>query len=159
MIETLGEAIEVERRIQAPPELVFTYFTDPKRYRRWQGVAARLDPRPGGIYEVDYTASAGVRGRYVVVDPPNRLVFTWGWVGVGLPPGIGEVAPGSSSVEVLFIRDGDATIVRLRHSELPTHMAREMHGFAWVTVYLERLSVAVAGGDPGLDPVAVGWPE
>ena len=26
-------AIELERRIAAPPEVVFTYFTDPVRYR------------------------------------------------------------------------------------------------------------------------------
>ena len=30
--------IELERRIAAPPEIVFAYFTDPERYRLWQGV-------------------------------------------------------------------------------------------------------------------------
>ena len=41
-------------------------------------------------------------GQYVIVDPPGRLVFTWGWTdpGFGLPPG-------TSRVEVILTRSGD----------------------------------------------------
>jgi uncharacterized protein YndB with AHSA1/START domain len=88
---TLPEGfIEVERRIAARPETVFSYFTDPKRYRLWQGVDAELDPRPGGMFRVTMTGKSGtvVRREYVELDPPRRLVFTWGlesWAGSPTP--------------------------------------------------------------------------
>lgn len=156
----MAEVLEVTQRVNARPETVFAFFTDPERYARWQGTAARLEPRPGGRYEVDFIGSSGVRGEFVVVEPPHRIVFTWGWEidrsrypDVELPPGIEEVAPASTSVEVTLIPDGDGTLVRLRHSGLPTVDAEAIHGSRWPG-YLERLTTAVAGRDPGQDPVA-----
>ena len=58
--------------------------------------------------------------------------------------------PGSSRVEVSFDPDGDGTLVRLRHLDLPEE-AREIHGQGW-DLYLGRLAILVAGGDPGPDP-------
>jgi uncharacterized protein YndB with AHSA1/START domain len=54
--------LEVEMRIDAPPEVVFAYFTDPEKYRRWKGVRAELDPRPGGGFRVDMGPTAGLGG-------------------------------------------------------------------------------------------------
>ena len=72
--------IELERRIAAPPATVFAYFTDPERYLLWQGVAAELDPRPGGVFRVTQNDSGYIaRGEYLEVEPPTRVVFTWGW--------------------------------------------------------------------------------
>ena len=90
--------IELERRIAAPPETVFAYFVDPDRYLMWQGIAAELDPRPGGVFRVTQNDSGYIaRGEYLEVDPPKRVVFSWGWVqadwlpdGMRLPPGICE---------------------------------------------------------------------
>ncbi|MBV8386016.1 MAG: SRPBCC domain-containing protein, partial [Acidimicrobiia bacterium] len=61
--------VEVERRIAAPPEIVFSYFTDPDRYRIWQGVDADLDPRPGGLFRVRMTGRSRhiATGEYVEV--------------------------------------------------------------------------------------------
>jgi uncharacterized protein YndB with AHSA1/START domain len=85
-------------------------------------------------------------GEYVVVDPPNRLVFTWGWEGdfVATPPG-------SSTVEVTFTPDGDGTVVRLVHSGLPSPESAEAHGQGW-DEYMPRLAIVAAGGEPGEDP-------
>jgi hypothetical protein len=47
------EPLRNEVRIAAPPELVFPYFTDPARMVHWMGVAALLDPRPGGTFRVE----------------------------------------------------------------------------------------------------------
>jgi uncharacterized protein YndB with AHSA1/START domain len=148
-----SRSVQIEVRVKASPETVFSYFTDPEKYRVWKGIAADLDPRPGGRYRVDMVRQNGVRGEYVVVDPPRRLVFTWGWeADVELPRGIKEVPPGSTTVEVVLIPDGDDTIVRLRHSDLPTDGAATAHTWGW-NIYLERLRVAAAGGDPGPDPL------
>ena len=107
------EIIEREVRIAAPPETVFAFWTDPTRMARWMGRNIRLDPRPGGEFRVDYNGSDIVRGAFVTVDPPTRIVLTWGWEAPGDP-----TPPGASTVEVDFMPDGDGTILRLRHSGL-----------------------------------------
>jgi uncharacterized protein YndB with AHSA1/START domain len=144
-----GGVIELERRIAAPPETVFAYFTDPERYRLWHGVQAELDPRPGGLFRVTMTNRSRqvARGEYVEVDPPHRVVFTWGFEGIDALP------PGTSTVEVVLVPDGDDTILHLRHSGLPTEDLCQFHAWGWGFT-LERLLVAAAGGDPGPYPHA-----
>jgi uncharacterized protein YndB with AHSA1/START domain len=148
--------IELRRRIAAPPETVFSYFVDPERYRLWQGVDAELDPRPGGLFRVTTTGHSRhvARGSYLEVDPPKRLVFTWGWEPVpGLQDGQHEVQPGSSTVEVTLTPEGDGTILVVRHMELPTRASCRFHTFGW-DVTLDRLVVVAEGGDPGPYPFA-----
>jgi len=141
--------IELQRRIAAPPETVFAYFTDAKRYRLWQGVDAELDPRPGGLFRVTMTGHSGqvVRGEYLEVSPPKRLVFTWGYEdNEGLQPG-------DSTVEVLLEPDGADTLLTLRHSGLPSETACRLHDWGW-DLTLDRLDVVATGGDPGSNPFA-----
>jgi uncharacterized protein YndB with AHSA1/START domain len=144
--------VEVAHRVPCVPAVVFPYFTDPEKYRRWKGLEAELDPRPGGIYRVQMLGGVSIEGEYLVVEPPRRLVFSWGWRGDPLPVGMAEVPPGSTKVEVLFEPDGDGTIVRLRHTGLPTEAADRFHRWGWET-YLGRLEIAGAGGEPGPLPI------
>lgn len=141
-----ADVTEHEVRIEAPPETVFAFFTDPEKMRRWKGRTAQLDARPGGIYRVDISDRDVAVGEYVEVDPPRRVVFTWGWEGNE------HVPPGSSTVEVTLTPDGSGTIVHLVHRDLPTE-ATEVHAEGW-RHFLPRLQVAAAGGDPGPDPGA-----
>ncbi len=136
--------IELERRIEAPPETVFAYFTDEARYTKWMGVDATLEPRPGGTYRIRAPHGHFASGEFEIVDPPNRVVFTWGWEG---DP---EIPPGSSRVEVTFTARDGATIVRLVHDGLPGPAALDLHMDGW-SRYLDRLGVAASGGDPGPD--------
>ena len=141
-----GPVLEVETRIQARPETIFAYFTDAERYRRWMGDLAELDPRPGGLYRVHIFGGRIAEGRYLSLEPPRRIVFSWGWVGSE------EVPPGSTTVEVTLRTEGDVTIVRLEHVGLPTQAAYEQHRSGWHR-YLDRLAVVGRGGDPGPDPL------
>jgi uncharacterized protein YndB with AHSA1/START domain len=138
-------SLEVEARIDAPKEVVFAYFTDPERYRRWKGTAAQLDPQPGGAYRVEMGTNGWVSGEYIEVDPPNRIVFTWGWENQAVVP------PGATTVEVTLMEDGEATIVRLRHSGFTERTARDQHEQGW-RHFLSRLAIAGTGRDPGPDP-------
>jgi uncharacterized protein YndB with AHSA1/START domain len=104
--------ISTSVRIAASPEVVFPYFIDPKLIVKWIGKRAELDARPGGTFAVDFDTT-GAYGSYVVVDPPHRVVFTWGI------PGDATLPPGSSTVEVTLVADGADTIVHLTHSGLP----------------------------------------
>lgn len=140
-------SVEREVRIQARPETIFPFFTDPELFGRWSGVAT-LDPRPGGIFRSDVDGKNIARGEYVAVDPPHSVTFTWGWEAEDSP-----VPPGSSTVHITLTPDGEHTIVRLVHSDLPSRESVESHGVGW-DHYLERLRIVSAGGDPGPDPWA-----
>ena len=142
--------VEREIRIAARPETVFDFLVDPEKMVRWKGRCAELDPRPGGVYRVEISDQAIARGEYVEIERPKRVVFTWGWEGQETGPH--GVAPGSSRVEVELSPDGDGTLVRLRHLDLPED-EREIHGQGWDN-YLGRLAKAAAGEDPGPDPFA-----
>jgi uncharacterized protein YndB with AHSA1/START domain len=144
MEEPSTKSVEVEARVAAPPEVVFAYFVDPARYRRWMGQEAELDPRPGGVYRVRMADQNVARGEFVEVEPPNRVVFTWGWEGSD------DIPPGSTIVEITLVPDGDETVVRLSHTGLPDDQSAAMHGEGWAH-YLQRLTVAGAGRDPGPD--------
>jgi uncharacterized protein YndB with AHSA1/START domain len=138
------ERVEHTVRVDAPPEAVFEYFTDPSKLARWMGSQATLDPRPGGVCRFDVNGSKMI-GEYVQVDFPWRLVFTWGW-----EARLFEVGEQSTCVEVSFTPDGEGTVVRLTHARLPQG-AVAFHGAGW-RHYLARLAVVAAGDDPGPDP-------
>jgi len=139
-------------RIAARPETVFGFFTDPEKMVQWKGTRAELDPRPGGLYRVEINEQAIARGEYVELDPPHTVIFSWGWEGQEAGGGEHAVPPGSSRVEISLTPDGEGTLVRLRHLDLP-EQAREIHGQGW-DLYLGRLAEIASGGDPGQDPNA-----
>src|SRR2546423_15541037 len=76
-------AIAREISIDAPPEIVFSYFTDPAKHRLWQGSEVELDPRPGGALRISFVPGYVAVGTYLEVEPPTRLVYTWGWAEEG----------------------------------------------------------------------------
>ena len=146
----VATVVEREIRIAARPEIVFDFFVDPEKMKQWKGRNAELDPRPGGVYRVEINDQAIARGEYVEVEAPSRVVFTWGWEGQDAGAGEHAVPTGSSRVEVDLTPDGDGTLVRLRHLDLP-EQSREIHGQGW-DLYLGRLAKAAAGENPGRDP-------
>jgi len=107
--------ISTSVRIAAPPEVVFPYFTDPQLMVTWIGERVDLDARPGGTFAIDFDGAAA-RGSYVAVEPPHRVVFTWGI------PKDAALPPGSSTVEVLLVADGGDTIVTLTHRDVPSDL-------------------------------------
>jgi uncharacterized protein YndB with AHSA1/START domain len=139
--------VEREIRIEADPETVFPFFTDPEKIARWVGVGATLDPRAGGVFCLDTAAGYSFVGEYVQVEPYSRLVFTWGYG--NFQDESNPLPPGSSTVEVELVPDGEATIVRLSH-RVPVDLA-DFHAFGW-EVSLPRLAIVATGGDPGPDP-------
>jgi uncharacterized protein YndB with AHSA1/START domain len=134
----------VERRINASPRTVFSFFTDPVRWMSWQGIEAKIDPRPGGELRMAVRDDAVAVGEFVAVEPHSRIVFTWGWEIEGTP-----VPPGTSTVEVVLEPDGPATVLRLSHYGLPLDAFAE-HSEGW-NHYVDRLVVRAEGGDPGPD--------
>jgi len=129
----------------AAPETVWEFLVDPEKLKRWKGIDADLDARPGGIYRCQVIPGHTARGEFVEVDRPNRLVFTWGWDGEeGVPPG-------SSTITIDLAPEGTGTSLRFVHANLPSSEAVTSHAHGW-DHYLPRLEIAAAGGDPGTDP-------
>lgn len=126
--------IREEIHIEAPPETVFRYFTESDALVAWMGERADLDPRPGGRFELTFLKMT-VLGEYLELDPPRRVVFSWGHVGSA------ELPPRASRVEVDLEPQAGGTRVRLVHSGIASADEREKHGRGWQH-YLPRLKEA-----------------
>lgn len=121
--EIRNDVIVATEHIKAPPEAVFPYFTDPALIVAWIGDQAELDPQPGGVFSLKI-GEISARGAYLTVDPPYRVVFSWGI------PGSDALPPGGSTVEVVLTPDGDDTTVVLTHRGLPsTHIHNHRAGW------------------------------
>lgn len=136
--------VTVERRIKARPETVFSFFTDPDRWLSWMGSSGEFDPRPGGAYRMNVVQDVVASGHFLDVTPHTRIVFTFGWEGEDNP-----VPPGTSTVEITLVPQGEETLVRLIHRDLP-EQARAPHQAGW-NHYLDRLTIRAEGQDPGPD--------
>jgi uncharacterized protein YndB with AHSA1/START domain len=149
MTEVVGtEPVVKEVRIDASPETVFAFFTEPDKLTRWLASEATLDPRPGGINHQTHPGDTEnprgpyyMRGEFVEVAFPSRVVFTWGFENADV-----GVEPGQSTVEVTLAPDGNGTRLRLVHRDLP-ESERAPHDGGWEQM-LSRLAIAATGGDP-----------
>jgi uncharacterized protein YndB with AHSA1/START domain len=141
-------SLVVERRIAASPATVFSFFSDVARWLRWQGVEADIELEPGGVFRMNVRGDGYASGSILEVVPERRLVFTWGWEEESL-----GVPPGSTVVEIELEHDGDGTLLRLTHRDLPPHTV-EIHRDGWEH-YTNRLAVVSEGEDPGPDPARV----
>jgi uncharacterized protein YndB with AHSA1/START domain len=130
--------------IDATPETIWPFLSEPDKLVQWHGTEAEIDPRPGGVYRVLVMGQYPTAGEYVEVVPREKVVFTFGWEHEGNP-----VQPGSTTIEITLQPEGDKTRVRLVHRGLPEEAVAD-HTHGW-DHYLDRLAIAAAGGSPGPD--------
>jgi uncharacterized protein YndB with AHSA1/START domain len=86
---TDDKVLRMERVIAATPERLFELWTDPEELAKWWGPEGfttptyAMDVRPGGRWHTTMRRPDGtkhvVSGIYRAIEPPKRLVFTWGW--------------------------------------------------------------------------------
>jgi uncharacterized protein YndB with AHSA1/START domain len=136
-----------ETQIAAPPATVFAFLTDPEKILNWMGTEATAQPHPGGLYllkGVGGQRARVARGAFREVVPVHRLAYSFGWEEDH------EVPPGSSLIEIDLIERDGGTLLRMTHSGLPNEAQCAGHNRGWAH-YLGRLTVAAAGGNPGID--------
>jgi uncharacterized protein YndB with AHSA1/START domain len=135
--------LEKTIHIDAPPDVVFPFFTDPARLVRWCGEAADLIPEPGGLFRIRFEGGIVSEGWFEIIDAPRRVVFTVGMSGTSVPVG-------GSTVEVLLTPELGGTRLRLRHEGFdPSQPVSD----GW-DHHLSRLVRAVAGKVLGPDRFA-----
>ena len=90
-------SLVLHRHFKASPERVFAAFTEKALMQGWYGPEAmtvphcEVDARVGGKFRIEMHAATGsvniVTGEFREITPPERLVFSWGWLnGAGRNP-------------------------------------------------------------------------
>ena len=122
--------LEVTRHIKADPARVFAAWTRPDLLVQWWGPAgvscpeAAVDLKVGGAYAIANQTPHGVvwiRGEFVEVEPPDRLVYTWG---------LGGADP-DERVTVTFTASSGGTDVAVVHEHIPSQEAHDQHNAGW----------------------------
>jgi uncharacterized protein YndB with AHSA1/START domain len=129
----LASTLVVRRRINATRERLFAAWTEPQLLVRWwgpQGVAcptAEIDLRVGGSYRIANQFPDGtvvwIAGVFEVIEPPNRLTYTW-----KLESDNGPL----ERVKVCFEAHGTATEVVVTHERIPDDTVRTSHERGWL---------------------------
>jgi len=140
---TAPASVHVRRRIAAPAQTLFDAWLDPEIVAAWMRpfdtvrTEAQTDPVVGGSYRIDMHQPDGTVvehvGKYVEIDPPRRLVFTWA------SPATQQK---DSLVTIEFIDSDGATEISLTHEQLPEFMA-QAHVGGWTSA-LEKLAARSA---------------
>jgi uncharacterized protein YndB with AHSA1/START domain len=134
LIEDNRLILRIERTYAAPAERVFEAWTSGEVLKRWlHGMhdmdtpIAEVDLRVGGRVRVvmrnlqDGTEH-GASGEYTVIEPPQRLAFTWIWDDDPAHPQL---------IELEFLEHQGSTTVVMINSGIPTDERRASQHSGW----------------------------
>jgi uncharacterized protein YndB with AHSA1/START domain len=142
--------LRLQHRFEATPARVFQAWTQPEALRRWWCPAGWLpvdiavDFRVGGGYRLSMVRESGVRrvtveGRFLEIQPVQKLVYTWRWDGAF--PDLPETRV---TVEFRPVRGG--TDLTLQQESLPMPVCVR-HATGWLDAFarIERLTSELDG--------------
>jgi len=141
-----GELI-ITRVFNAPRDLVFKAWTDPRLATTWWGpkdhpaVHVEMDVRPGGAWRGHLRSTETGRdlwhkGVYREVVAPERLVFTFAWEEDG-ERGL------ETLVTITFAAQGRKTLMTMRQAPFQSAEERDGHGGGWTSCF-DRLDEYLA---------------
>lgn len=147
-----GDELTITRLFDAPRELVFRLWAEPRHLRRWFGpaeaeiVEVQTDFRPGGVWFAQIRSAQGrdfrMQGVYLAIAEPERIVFTHAW-----DDGQGGTGP-QTRIVITLLEAGAGTRLTLHQSPFATTDARDTHAEGW-NECLDRLQRAVGADRPG----------
>lgn len=127
--------LEIKCFIAAPRARVFAAWTRPEELVKWFGpehcacLSATADVQIGGAWHLrmksDSAGETDFRGVYLVVKPPAKLVYTWGWKKHPL------MGAGETLVTVEFLELDGGTEIHLRHEGFANVGLRDRHEHGW----------------------------
>ena len=106
--------IEVEHTFTGPADKVFDAWLNPELVQKWFGPGlgetqpVSIDGKVGGsfrIVQIRDGEAIGHSGKYLVVDRPGHLVFTWGT----------DDDEGDDEVSIHIVNSGTGSTVKLTH--------------------------------------------
>jgi len=139
---TRPHRLDREIEIAARPETVFRFFTDATRWASWWGAGSTIDAVPGGRVRIVHPGGVEVSGEVVAVEPPERIVFTYGYVS-GTP-----IPVGSSHVTLRVTAVPSGSRVTLAH-EFEDSTGRDVHVQGWryqLSLFANVVSAEVTAG-------------
>jgi uncharacterized protein YndB with AHSA1/START domain len=125
--------LRITRRYPVAAEKVWRAWTDPQALSAWFGpgpsrsvTSAEMDVRPQGRYCIRFRSPDGqdnqVAGVYELVEPHERLVFSWAW----------QSTPDRVSRVAVTLRPYDGgTELELLHDRFFDQAARDNHLRGW----------------------------
>ena len=126
----------ITRVFEAPRELVFKAWTDPRHIAQWWGPegftlpAWEIDLRPGGAYRFHMRARDGtdhwLQGVYREVVAPERIVCSFTWADAA-----GNPTTPATLLTVTFAELGALTTITLHQVEFESATARDEHREGW----------------------------
>ncbi|HZX06715.1 SRPBCC domain-containing protein [Kribbella sp.] len=136
--------IRIKRVLPATITRVYDAWTRAELLMQWYcpnprlDLKVRADVRVGGEYVVEMGPHV-VRGTYLEVAPPHRLVFSWRWDGTDDEP---------TRVEVELSEVAEGTRMVLTHTAFANAEDASNHRIAW-DPELDRLADLLASVDAG----------
>ena len=110
----MNDRLVVEQHVPADPKAVHAAFTSADALAQWwwphlPDTTYAVDGQTGGAYEIRSAgAGIGVRGNFVVLDPPTSIHMTWIWLDE-------DRAAAPEDVAIDFEPAAGGTLVRVTH--------------------------------------------
>lgn len=123
-MSALAQRLDRTLVIRARPATVFEFFTNTADWAAWWGAGSTIDARPGGTLLIRHPNGVEVSGEVLEVQPPQRIVFTYGYAS-GTP-----IPPGASQVTIRLDSHPAGTLLQLTHAFADAD-ARDQHVQGW----------------------------
>lgn len=130
--------LTIERELNASPARVYEAWTNPQILQKWWGPVGvtipelTLDVRENGEWTTTFHSekmgNRVVSGKYITLEPPKRLVFTWGWTNDGK-------RGHETLVEILLTAQGDNTLMTLTQKTFMQTEHRDNHNHGWTSSF------------------------
>jgi uncharacterized protein YndB with AHSA1/START domain len=138
----------VRRVLPAPPDVVYDEWLDPVGMTEWmcprpaRAVKIALEPAVGGWLRIDIEDSGSslyVTGRFIELDRPRRLRFSWSCSDWANPTVQSEVTVS------LEDHGADQTLMTIEHAQLPPEQA-DPHQRGWGAIAAQLAGALHARG-------------
>ncbi len=137
----------IQRRLNAPRELVYACWTEPEHLARWGGAPEGLtvdvehqDIRESGMFRVRMRSPHGVdcrlQGMYRELVKPEKIVFTHAWLRE-------DGSPAHETLVTILLKEmGNETLLTLMQTGLDSAPSRDGHAEGWNST-VDRLAAYV----------------